>query len=113
MKIEDVNREDVNRAFKAASSQAEVVFDARNAARDAARKLAEMERDEIAKASEYGAPPDKLQRIVAEKTATARAEAEEATTLADYEGHRLQLLHYELDRIKTIIELMRCKDGDA
>lgn len=105
--------DEVNRAFAAAKDQADAAHRAKLASDASQRGLMAMERAEAAKAIEYGADPGKIQKVVAEKTAEARAEAEAAAMVAEEEMHRLRLLHYELDRIKTIVDLMRCRNGDA
>jgi len=104
------DEETINDAFGAAKLQADLAYAAGREAEAARRRLAEMEMIEAAKAQEYGAPPAKIPAIVRERTQAARAEAEAAAIRSNDEAHKLRILHYELDRIRTIVDLRKMGD---
>lgn len=97
----------INRAYKAASDQADVAYRARLDAEAARRALADAERRAVATAQRYGAGPDKIQAVVMTETKEERAAADAAALRADDEAHALRLCHYELDRIRTVVDLMQ------
>jgi len=107
--MDQVTIESANAAFEAAKEQATRTYNAQQAAAEAKDLLIKLEQAEAAKAAEYGAPPDKIQKILLEKTKDAREEATAAALVADDEAHKLRLIHYELDRIRTVAELMKIR----
>jgi len=107
--MDQVTIESANSAFEAAKEQATKTYKAQQVAAEAKNRLIKLEQAEAAKAAEYGAPPDKIQKILLEKTKDAREEATAAALVADDEAHKLRLIHYELDRIRTVAELMKIR----
>ena len=107
--MSQVTIESVNGAFEKAKEQATKTYQAQQVAAEAKNRLIKLEQAEAAKAAEYGAPPDKIQKILLEKTKDAREEATAAALVADDEAHKLRLIHYELDRIRTVAELMKIR----
>jgi len=106
--MDQVTIKTVNRAFEAAKRQADVAFVARKEAEAAKRKLDETMREAAATAQRFGATdPSKIQAVVLAETKDARAEAEAAAFRADEEAQALRILHYELDRVKTIVDIMK------
>jgi hypothetical protein len=101
----------VNQAYKAATDQANVAYQARLDAEAARRALADAEREAVATAQRYGAGPDKIQAVVMTETKEARAAADAAALRAEDEAHALRLLHYELDRIRTVVDLAKISGG--
>lgn len=102
-----MDEETINKAFETAKRQADVAYVAGKEAEAARKRLSDQELEEVAKAQEYGAPPNKIPAILREKTRAAREEAEAAATRSNDEAHKLRLLHYELDRIRTIVDLRK------